>query len=111
MCSKIIMIFYNSKSQMIQCLTHGWQKLLLMSNFDEVEIDEDEVQDDEVQIIDTLAPVLREEEGESNLLVPTIETKAQDVDMTEEQLKVKVMLIVQDEKSENPKVKIDLEAP
>ena len=33
------------------------------------------------------------------------------MDMTEEQSRVKVMLSTQDEDNENPRVKIDLEAP
>ena len=79
--------------------------------FEEVEIDDDEVQDDEVQIFDTKSLDPKDEEDEGHQLVPTRGIETQDMDVTEEQSKVKVMLSVQDGDSENPRVKIDLEAP
>ena len=77
--------------------------------FEEVEIDEDEAQDDEVQIIDTTAPDPKDEEGEVHQLAPAIGLETQNVDMIEEQSRVKVMLFVQNDNNENPRVKIDLE--
>ncbi len=79
--------------------------------FEEAETYDDEVQEDNVQIIDTIALDQRDEEDKGQQSVSITGSEAQDVDMTEEQSRVKVVLSVQDENSENPRVEIDLQVP
>ena len=57
--------------------------------FEEAKMDENEVQEDEVQIIDTIAPDQRDEEDKGQQSILVIDLEAQDVDMIEEQTRVK----------------------
>lgn len=78
--------------------------------WEQAEID-DEVQGVEVQVIDTITHDQREEKDKGKQPILVVGPEAQDVDMTKEETRIKVLFSVHDENSENPRVEIDLQLP
>ena len=78
---------------------------------EEAENDDDELHEDEIQVIGTLTQDQRKEEEKDKKPISIAGLEAQDDDMIEEETRIKVVLSIHDENSENPQVEIGLQVP